>query len=146
MADGWATAALDRLRASSGRSGTARRAIVEFIGRQDCCVSAQEIHDGVRGDDVRLGIASVYRTLEGLDKSGLVQRVDLGDGVARYEPAHAGGEHHHHFVCNTCGRVEPFEDATLEAALERIAGGLRFELTAHDVVLRGRCGDCQPTG
>jgi Fur family ferric uptake transcriptional regulator len=143
MTDSWATAALDRLRESSGRSGTARSAIVEFVGRQDCCVSAQEIHDGVRADGVRLGIASVYRTLEGLDRNGFVQRVDLGDGVARYEPAHAGGEHHHHLVCESCGQIEAFEDASLEAALERIATGKRYEVAAHDVVLRGACGDCR---
>ncbi len=139
----WTASALDRLRESSGRSGTARRAVVEFLGGQDCCVSAQEIHDGVRARGVRLGIASVYRTLEGLDRSGLVQRIDLGDGIARYEPAHAGGEHHHHFVCDSCGKVEPFEDPALEAALERIAGGRDYEVAAHDVVLRGGCGECR---
>ena len=144
MAQAWIEGALDRLRATSGRSGTARRAVVEFLGRQDCCFSAQEIHDAVRAEGVAVGIASVYRALESLDQSRLVQRIDLGDGVARYEPALAGGEHHHHFVCGDCGKVEPFEDPTLEAALERIAGGRGYDVGTHDVVLRGACGDCQP--
>lgn len=143
MTDAWTERALTRLRAASGRSGTARRAVIEFLGRQDCCLSAQEIHEGVRERGLRVGMASVYRALEGLDAGGLVQRIDLGDGVARYEPALAGGEHHHHFVCADCGRVEPFEDTALEAALERIAGGRGYEMVAHDVVLRGGCGDCR---
>ena len=141
----WAEAALERLRATSGRSGGARREVVDFVGSQSCCVSAQDIHDGLRARGSRVGIASVYRALESLAGAGLVQRVDLGDGVARFEPAHSGGEHHHHFVCDDCGKVEPFEDPALEAALERIAGGRGYEVEAHDVVLRGACGDCRPT-
>jgi Fur family transcriptional regulator, ferric uptake regulator len=143
MSETWIEATLARLRAESGRSGAARRAVVEFLGRQDCCRSAQEIYDGVRAGGLRVGIASVYRALEGLDRRGLVQRVDLGDGVARYEPALAGGEHHHHFVCDDCGKVEPFADRGLESALERIAGGRGYAMAAHDVVLRGACGDCR---
>ena len=144
MTEGWVESALARLRAESGRSGTARREVVEFLGRQDCCLSAQEVHDGLRTAGARVGIASVYRALEALDRSGLVQRIDVGDGVARFEAAHAGGEHHHHFVCDACGKVEPFEDPALEAALERIAGGRGYAVEAHDVVLRGGCGDCRP--
>jgi Fur family ferric uptake transcriptional regulator len=127
----------------SGRSGAARRIVVEFLGRQTCCVSAQEIHDGLRAEDARVGIASVYRALEGLDQLGLIQRIDLGDGVTRFEPARSGGEHHHHLVCEDCGKIEPFEDAALEAALERVAGGRGFAVGGHDVLLRGACGDCR---
>jgi Fur family ferric uptake transcriptional regulator len=141
----WAEGALERLRASSGRSGGARREVVEYLGRQDCCRSAQEIHDGLRASGAGVGLASVYRAVESLTSAGLVQRIDLGDGVARFEPAHAGGEHHHHFVCDDCGKVEPFEDSVLEAALERIAGGRSYAVEAHDVVLRGACGDCRPS-
>ncbi len=143
MAQRWSDDALARLRATSGRGGAARRAVVEYLGRQNCCLSAQEIYDGVRGGGVRVGIASVYRALEGLDRGGLVQRIDLGDGVARFEPVLPSGEHHHHFVCDDCGKVEPFEDSALEVALERIAGGRGYEVEAHDVVLRGACGSCR---
>jgi len=132
------------MRAESGRSGGARRVVVELLGRQDCCLSAQEIHDGVRSEGARVGIASVYRTLEGLDELGLVQRVDLGDGVSRFERIDPRGDHHHHhLVCDDCGKVEPFEDSALEQALERVAGGRGYEVAAHDVVLRGACGDCR---
>lgn len=140
----WTEGALRRLSESSGRSGSARRAVVELLGQQGCCLSAQEAHERLRAAGPRVGIASVYRALEGLDALGLVQRVDLGDGVARFEPAHAGGEHHHHLVCDDCGKVEPFEDPTLEAAIERVADGRGYAVAAHDVVLRGACDDCRP--
>lgn len=139
----WIEEALARMREGSGRSGGARRVVVEFLGRQKCCVSAQEIHDAVRAGGARVGIASVYRTLDGLDELGLVQRVDLGDGVSRFERADPEGEHHHHLVCGDCGKVEPFEDQALEAAIAGIAGGRGYDVAAHDVVLRGACGDCR---
>jgi len=144
MTEVWTESALARLRDASGRSGGARRIVVEFLGRQGCCLSAQEIHDGVRSGGARAGIASVYRALEGLDELGLVQRVDLGDGVARFEPARAEGDHHHHLVCDDCGKVEPFEDTALESAIARVGDGRGYTVSAHDVVLRGACGDCRP--
>jgi Fur family transcriptional regulator, ferric uptake regulator len=138
----WSERALADLREASGRSGGARREVVAYLDSQDCCLSAQEIHDGLRSTGVRVGIASVYRTLDGLDQLGLLQRVDLGDGVARYERADTGGDHHHHLVCDGCGKVEPFEDPTLESAIERVANGRGYVVATHDVVLRGACEDC----
>ena len=141
----WTEGALASMRSGSGRSGGARRIVVEFLGRQDCCLSAQELSDGVRAGGARVGLASVYRALESLDALGLVQRVDLGDGVSRFERAEPSGEHHHHLVCDDCGKVEPFEDTALEDALVRVAGGRGYDVAAHDVVLRGACGDCRST-
>jgi len=143
MPEAWTDHVLDRMRAESGRSGGARRVVVELLGRQNCCLSAQEIHDGARSEGAKVGIASVYRALDGLDELGLVQRVDLGDGVSRFERVDPRGDHHHHLVCDDCGKVEPFEDSALEQALERVAGGRGYEVAAHDVVLRGACGDCR---
>jgi Fur family ferric uptake transcriptional regulator len=141
----WTERALERLRAPGGRTGGARRRVVDFVGRQDCCLSVQEIHDRLRAEGGRVGLASVYRTVEGLLEAGLVQRVDLGDGVARFERSDPAGDHHHHLVCDDCGRVEPFEDEALEAALRRVAGGYGFDVAAHEVVLRGACDRCRPS-
>ncbi len=134
---------LARMRSETGRSGNARRRVVEFLGRQDCCVSAQELYDRLRADGRKVGIASIYRVLDRLSELGLVHRVDLGGGVTRFEPALPRGDHHHHLVCDDCGKVEPFEDLALEEALERVAGGRGYEVAAHDVFLRGACGDCR---
>ena len=139
----WPELALERLRAGSGRSGGARRLVVDFVSRQDCCLSVQEIHERVRAEGARVGIARVYRAVEGLVETGLAQRIDLGDGIARFERADPKGDHHHHLVCDDCGKVEAFEDAGLEADLERVAGARGYAIAAHDVVVRGACEACR---
>jgi Fur family ferric uptake transcriptional regulator len=139
----WTEEALDGLRSAGLRRGGARRAVVEYLERQDCCRSAQEIHDGIRAAGGAVGVASVYRALDTLVALRLVQRIDVGDGIARFEPSREGHEHHHHLVCGDCGRVEPFTDEPLERALERAAGRLGYGLEQHDVVLRGACDQCR---
>jgi Fur family ferric uptake transcriptional regulator len=52
------------------------------------------------------------------------------------------GEHHHHAICRRCGRMVPFEDPSLERAIAKLSSELSFEVTDHDVVLRGRCERC----
>jgi Fur family ferric uptake transcriptional regulator len=140
---GWTESTLEALRAQGRRSGTARRAVVELLGRQDCCLTAQQIFDQLRSEGRRVGIASVYRILDLLTEKGLLQRVELGEGTARYEPAHADGEHHHHLVCADCGKVEAFADDELELALRRVESRTGYSVAGHDVVLRGACRDCR---
>ena len=139
----WSGTALERLQASGLRNGGARRTVVEHLGVQPCCRSAQEIYDGIRAAGGRIGIASVYRAVDQLVELELVQRVDLGDGVARYEPSHTTGEHHHHLVCDDCGKVEPFFDPALERALEAAATRLDAGMRTHEVGLHGHCGECR---
>lgn len=139
----WPDHALAALRDAGLRSGGARRAVVAHLARHDCCRSAQEIHDGVRAEGGTVGIASVYRVLDTLVALRLVQRVELGDGVARFEPSTSDGHHHHHVVCDGCGKVEPFSDNALEHALEGVAGRLGFAMDAHEVVVRGACDTCR---
>jgi Fur family ferric uptake transcriptional regulator len=105
-------------------------------------LSAQEIFDRLRKARRSVGIASVYPALEVLTDLRLVKRVDTGDGIARYEPATAGGDHHHHLVCRDCGKVEAFSDLRLERAIDRVAGRLGYSVDEHEVVLVGACADC----
>ena len=139
----WSDQALDGFRTAGLRRGGARRAVVEYLEAQDCCRSAQEIHDGIAANGGAVGVASVYRALDTLADLRLVQRVDVGDGIARFEPAREHDHHHHHLVCDDCGKVEPFTDDSLEQALERAAGRLGYAMEQHEVVLRGACDDCR---
>jgi len=138
----WAEHARDELRRAGHRSGGARTAVLDVIAGQDCCLTAQEIFDDLRAAGRDAGIASVYRALELLTRMGLVRRVELAEAAA-YEPALPGGEHHHHVVCDRCGKVSPFEDEALERAIERLTGRLEYDVGGHDVVLRGACRDCR---
>lgn len=116
--------------------------MLETLDQQPCCLTAQEIFDQLRSGDRRVGIASVYRTLELLSKLNLVRRVDIGS-AACYEPAHPGGEHHHHVVCDGCGKVAAFEDRGLEDAIDRLGRRLKYKVGVHEVVLRGACPECR---
>lgn len=63
-------------------------------------------------------------------------------GTAGYERVEPDGEHHHHAICRHCGRMVPFEDSALERAIAKLSTGMNFEVTDHDVVLRGLCERC----
>ena len=131
------------LKDSGFSRGGARDAVIEYLGRQDCATSAQEIHQALRGEGRAIGIASVYRSLEALHNLQLVQRFDAGHGEGRYEAVAPSGEHHHHVVCDQCERIMPFEDPALERVLDKLAERVPYAIAGHDVVLHGRCPDCQ---
>ena len=111
------------LREAGFRAGGARAAVLDLLAGQDCCASAQEIHDEPAWRAVaRSGSRRSTACSRCSRSSGSSQRVDVGDGIARFEPALADGEHHHHVVCDDCGKVEPFSDPSLETAIaQRVA-------------------------
>jgi len=141
-ANEWTEHALRTLADAGYRSSEPRQTVIETMAGQGCSVTAREIADVVRDEGSHIGLASIYRTLDLLDRTGLAQRFEVGEGSARYEPAYPTGEHHHHIVCDSCGDVVPFEDEALEQAIERLAGRVDFAVNAHDVTLHGECPAC----
>ena len=138
----WAERASEQLRAAGYRAGAARREVIGFLDSQSCCLGAQEIHDQLRASGRAIGLASVYRVLDTLTDRGLLQRLEFGDGVARFEPIRDDDSHHHHLVCDECGKVETFSDERLERALRDVESKSAYAVAAHDVVLRGACTAC----
>jgi Fur family ferric uptake transcriptional regulator len=143
----WVEHAQRELSRTGHRSGGAREEVLTLLGRQGCLLSAQEIHEQLRATGRSVGLASVYRALELLANLKLVHRVDV-DGTACYEPADPSGEHHHHAICDRCGKLAVFEDPDLERVLDLVGARLGYDVGDHDVVLRGACPDCttQPAG
>jgi Fur family transcriptional regulator, ferric uptake regulator len=117
--------------------------VVERLAHEDCCVTAQEIAARIRAGGEGVGTASVYRALDLLHGFGLVQRVEVGERGTRYEAVIPGGEHHHHVVCDSCGRISAFEDDGLERAIGRLAGRLDHRVSAHEVLIHGECVRCE---
>jgi Fur family transcriptional regulator, ferric uptake regulator len=139
----WSDRAVAELRAAGYRRGGARRLVIDFLDAQDCCVCAQDIHRELLARGEQVGLASVYRVLEVLAEKRLVQRVDLGDGIARFEAVRDPIEHHHHMVCDDCGRIEPFSDERLERVLRDVELSSGYAVAEHEVVLRGACSVCK---
>jgi Fur family transcriptional regulator, ferric uptake regulator len=138
----WAEHALSTLAARGHRRGGARRAVIEALARHDCAVTALDLDDELRRRKPAVGRASVYRALEQLEQLGLVQRVEVCRGTAGYERIEPGGHHHHHAICRDCGRMVPFEDSSLERAIGELSEAISFDVTEHEVVLRGVCERC----
>jgi Fur family ferric uptake transcriptional regulator len=142
----WSEHALERLSGAGFRRGGARQVVIELLDEQPCALSALDIEDALRArEGRRVGRASIYRVLDELVTLDLLSRVEVGDGVARYEPQrlHHEYEHHHHLVCDGCGRLEPFQDDALERAIRGLAARVAFDVSDHDVTLHGCCEACR---
>jgi Fur family ferric uptake transcriptional regulator len=142
---GWADRAEAALAAAGHRRGGARRAVLELLDGQTCALTALEIEDALRarGNSRRVSRASVYRILEELERLRLVQRVETGQAMVRYERVSEREEHHHHLVCDECGLVMPFSDAGLERAIDRLSKTVPLTVSEHEIVLHGSCRDCR---
>ncbi|MBO0767193.1 MAG: transcriptional repressor [Solirubrobacterales bacterium] len=138
----WAMHAREVLASSGHHRGAARDKLIDLLAAQDCALSALEIEDTLRRDG-SVARASVYRALDLLHDHELVTRLELGDGVARYEPADpTGRHHHHHLICEQCGQLVPFDDPGLERSIHNLSRRLGFVINEHEVTLRGNCADC----
>jgi Fur family ferric uptake transcriptional regulator len=142
MPPSWRDQVHNVFRQAGLRRAGARERVIELLASQPCALSAVEIEGALRDAGHPTGRASVYRALELLAEHGLVERVEVGDGQARFERA---GEqhHHHHLVCDRCGRLVAFDDPGLERAIHRLSDRLGVRVSGHDVLLRGSCEHCQ---
>lgn len=138
----WAEHAQRTLRAAGFRRGGARSAVIDALADHDCTVTALELDDELSRRRPRVGRASIYRALEQFEKLGLVRRIEMTRGTAGYERVEPDGHHHHHAICRACGRTASFEDRSLERAIGRISDQVPFEISEHEVVLRGLCERC----
>jgi len=138
----WATEAESVLADSGHRAGQARRALLRQLDSQTCARSALEIEHALRATGRPVARASIYRILEELERLHLVQKVLVGQDMARYEPIRTGDGHHHHLVCDNCGTVMPFTDEGLESAIRKLSGRVPMQVAEHEIVLHGACEDC----
>ena len=119
-----------------------RRIILDTLIRQDDHLSSEELYARVKKRDSSIGQATVYRTLKLLSDSGLVEPLDLADGVTRYEPSY-GKDHHDHLICERCGQNIEIMDETIERRQEELAKEHGFILLRHKMYLYGICRDCR---
>ena len=140
--DSWAARAQQVLAQNKHHTGAARQALIELLDSQTCALSAIEIEDALRASERPVGRASIYRILDELERLHLVQKLQVGQAMARYEPIRSGDGHHHHLVCDNCGTVMPFTDTDLENAIKKLSRRVPMHVAEHEIVLHGACQDC----
>ena len=125
------------------RSTEQRRLVTEKFFGSEGHLSIEDLLEIVRGDEPKIGYATVYRTLKLLKESGLAFERHFGDGISRYEVAWED-EHHDHMICLDCGKIIEFEDDEIEELQEKLATKLSFKIQRHKHELYGTCtrGNC----
>jgi Fe2+ or Zn2+ uptake regulation protein len=102
--------------------------------------SVDELLGAIQKRGVSADFSSVFRSLLWAEGKGLAQRVELGDGKARFESA---GGHHEHAQCERCGAVAEIPECLVAEATERLQSETGFTIRAHRIVLVGLCPNCQ---
>lgn len=126
---------LDRCSAKGLRMTGQRRTIAQVLEVSKDHPDAEELYARASARDPKISIATVYRTVKLFEEAGIIERVDFGDGRARYEDAER--EHHDHLIDMNTGQVIEFCDPDIEALQEKIAQKLGYQLKGHKLELYG---------
>lgn len=118
-----------------------RLAITEALANADDFQSAQDIHDVLRHAGDKVGLATVYRTLQAMAEAGEIDVLQSAGGEATYR--RCSPDHHHHLVCRVCGRTVEITAPAVEKWARSVAAEHGFAEVSHTVELSGLCGQCQ---
>ena len=107
-------------------------------------LSAEDVFLLVKEKSPEIGLATVYRTLELLAELKIVDKINFGDGVSRYDLRKEGAEHfHHHLVCVECGSVKEIEEDLLGEVEKVVETNWKFKVQDHRLTFHGVCKNCQ---
>jgi Fur family ferric uptake transcriptional regulator len=115
--------------------------VVSAIENSDNHISAEEIYAHVIARYPHVNISTVYRTLELLERLGLVTETNLGGGRVRYHPANKG--HHHHLICQKCGAIIDLDESVLLPLKETLLREYSFMADMRHLGMFGRCVSCE---
>ena len=117
-----------------------RQAVCRVLLETPTPLSIEEIHAKLATRTINR--VSIYRTVQLFCDLGVVRRLQFHEGFARYELADTFGSHHHHFVCDRCGRVEDIHTCPLAATEQAIVRHTHSRITSHSLEFYGLCGVC----
>ena len=126
---------ISRCEAKGLRMTGQRRTIAHVLQDSDDHPDVEELYARASAIDAGISIATVYRTVKLFDEAGILERLEFGDGRARYEDAER--EHHDHLIDMNSGEVIEFVDPEIEVLQEKIAAKLGYELRGHRMELFG---------
>ena len=125
----------ERCEAKGLRMTGQRRVIAQVLEDSDDHPDAEELHARASNRDPRISLATVYRTVRLFEEQGILEKLEFGDGRARYE--YAERAHHDHLIDLKSGEVIEFVDEEIEELQEKIARKLGYELRGHRMELYG---------
>ncbi|MEX0310362.1 MAG: Fur family transcriptional regulator [Tateyamaria sp.] len=125
----------DRSEAKGLRMTHPRRVIAQVLEESDDHPDVEELYNRANAVDSGISIATVYRTVKLFEEAGILDKLEFGDGRARYEDAER--DHHDHLIDLNSGEVIEFVDEEIEALQEKIAEKLGYELRGHRLELYG---------
>jgi Fur family transcriptional regulator, ferric uptake regulator len=137
LSDQW----LALLQDSGYRLTNPLRVIVELLTTSTRALGPLDLFDQGRKVYAKLGLVTVYRSLEKLEELGLVQRLHQANGCHTYFRATHG--HEHILLCTRCGRVEFFSGDDLTKLLDTTARKSGYVIKEHWLQLHGLCANCQ---
>ena len=130
------------LRKHSHKLTPQRRAVIRAITSSQDHLTPITIYEKVCQEQPDIGLVTVYRTLEILDRLGLICEVHAG-GSCRSYLVRRPSEHHHHLICSECGVVVDFTDCDLGEVAEKLSEETGFEIDSHLLEFLGRCQTCK---
>jgi Fur family ferric uptake transcriptional regulator len=126
------------------RSTRQRQAVLAALDEATSFCTAQELHDVLRHRGEKVGLATVYRSLQMMADAEEVDVIRSDAGEAAYR--RCSSKHHHHLVCRLCGRAVEVSGPAVEAWADRVAGQHGFSEVSHTVELSGVCHACSAAG
>ena len=124
----------------SPRNTRQRAEVRDAMAASDAFATSQEIHDRMRRDGSKVGLATVYRALQTMAAGGEVDTIRTPDGQIAYRTCTPG--HHHHLVCRVCGRTQEVEAPSVERWARTVAAEFGYSDINHEVELFGVCPAC----
>lgn len=123
------------------RATPARIAILKFLEKTRQPVDVNTVFGEINSEGVKTDPATVFRIVNKLMEKGLVIQIQFQDKKARYELAKRG--HHHHLVCENCGKIEDVSTQAIPALEKEIQQKHSFLVKRHSLEFFGLCVDCQ---
>lgn len=123
-----------------------REVVADVVFASKEHLSVEEIEARLRERGERIGKATIYRTMEILVRSGLVEDHDFGDGFKRYEHLFGNQPVHEHLVCTHCRAVVEFRRPEIDRIQDEVAAAHGFLPARHRLEIYGLCADCREKG
>ena len=123
------------------RTTRQRAAVAAALGTQTSFRSAQEIHESMRSAGERVGLTTVYRTLQAMAAAGELDVLRTDDGEAAYRRCRSD-DHHHHLVCRSCGTTVELASDEVESWTASVARRHGYSDVSHTLEVFGTCRDC----